>query len=125
MAGKPITLDKPRELSVAIRDPEKDADRVFHLRVMTRSAKREAAEADRAYRDLLKAYPEDEDEVTEEHEEAVIAAACALMDKLMVGPEGAPSMGDMLLTGWREDRVTDDQLFSMLNTVTSGDADPT
>lgn len=119
-----VALSAPDEVEVRIPDPATDAVRKFSLRLMTRSVKRQIAEANAKLEDANAKLP-DEGEPSAEQEEAVMRAACDLISALLSGSDEGPQAGDLLFDGWMEDRITDEQILKLMEDLSGGTADPT
>lgn len=109
------------DIEVLLKDEKVDAERKYTLRVMTRSAKREA----RKTTDALEAWQEIEGDESEEYEEQGMRLMCDLLNAILEGSEGAPAPGDLLYDGWLEERVTDDQIIGLVTSLSGVSADPT
>lgn len=119
-----IDLSAPAEVEVRIPDPASDAVRKFSLRLMTRSVKRQIVAANAKLDEANAALP-DEGAATPEQEEAVMRAACDLISVLLSSGEDSPEAGDLLYDAWFEDRITDDQILGLMESLAGVEADPT
>ena len=112
-----------RDIEVRLHDPEKDALRKFKPRVLTRSRKRELAEAQDRFTKAGADLP-DEGIATVEQEELVMRAACDLVNVLLDGGDG-PDAGDLLYEAWAAEDITDDQVFGLIEQLAGVESDPT
>lgn len=120
-----ITLAASPDTEVRIKDFERDMDRVYKVVPLVRSKKR-TLRALHAELDELRAKPDAEIDDEDAHEDAVLSKLCEILD-VACKPvkDDQPCAGEVLLEAWREDKVTDEQIGTILAQVYEGTEDPT